>query len=240
MGRYRVTASARLESHVGAGLGLAEPGSRAGSAVWTDQCGRDGGRVGLVGQPENSVRQRLREGCYAAPDKAGSRRGVARRQLAGETCFAPLLRWMLQWWAASEEHPRRLALALNASTLEARVTALALSVVYRGCAIPVAWVVARAQEPGAWQPHWRWLLRQAQQSIPADWLVNVLGDRGLYALWLYRAIVADGWHRFLRMNAGPDNGRYRLPAGGGWRRLAGAGAGDAAAPDGGRVDRSGL
>ena len=175
--------------------------------------------AGLVGQSENTVRQRLREWCYAAPDKAGSRRGVARRQLAVETCFAPLLRWILQWWAASGEHPRRLALALDASTLGARVTVLALSVVYRGCAIPVAWVVVRAQEPGAWQPHWRWLLRQAQQSIPADWLVIVLGDRGLYAPWLYQAIVAGGWHPFLRINAGPGNGLYRLPAGGGWRPL---------------------
>lgn len=178
--------------------------------------------AGLLGRSEATVRQRLREWCYAAPDKAGSRRGIRRQAVAVETCFAPLVGWILHWWDQSDTDPQphRLALALDASTLGARVTVLALSVVYRGCAIPVAWVVLRAQEPGAWQPHWRGLLRQMQQSVPPDWLVIVLGDRGLYAPWLYQAIVACGWHPFLRINAGPGNGLYRLPMGGGWRPLA--------------------
>jgi hypothetical protein len=37
-------------------------------------------------------------------------------------------------------------------------------------------------------------------SVPADWQVLVLADRGLYAKWLYAAIVACGWHAFLRIN----------------------------------------
>jgi hypothetical protein len=38
--------------------------------------------------------------------------------------------------------------------------------------------------------------------VPADWLVVVLADRGLYARWLYAAIVRCGWHPFLRLNLG--------------------------------------
>lgn len=184
----------------------------------------------LVGQRVGTVRQRLREWCYAAGDKAGSRRGVRRRELEVATCFAPLVGWVLAWWetpsadasadASTAPQSRRLALALDASTLGDRFTVLALSVLYRRCAIPVAWVVVRAQEPGPWRPHWLALLADMQGSIPADWLVVVAADRGLYAPWLYQAIVACGWHPFLRLNAGPhDSGRYRRRAGGPWRPL---------------------
>jgi len=43
-------------------------------------------------------------------------------------------------------------------------------------------------------------------EVPADWLVIVLADRGLYARWLYQAIVAQDWHPFLRIN---QQGQYR-------------------------------
>jgi hypothetical protein len=172
--------------------------------------------AGLVEQSEGTVRQRLREWCYAAPDKAGSRRGVQRQAVAEAACFAPLLGWVLSWWGRHDAH--RLALALDASSLGARFTVLALSVLYRGCAIPVAWVVAPAQEPGTWRPHWEGLLRHLHASLPDDWLVLVLADRGLYAPWLAQAIVACGWHPFLRLNTG---GYYRPAGGGGLRPLAG-------------------
>lgn len=175
----------------------------------------------LLGQSEGTVRQRLREWCYAACDKAGSRRGIPRRELEVATCFAPLLGWVLAWWDAPSPGARRLALALDASSLEARFTVLALCVLYRGCAIPVAWAVVRAQEPGAWRPHWEGLLRQVHTQVTADWLVVVYADRGLYAPWLFTAIQGCGWHPFLRLNAGPTcSGAYRPLTGGGYRPLA--------------------
>lgn len=175
--------------------------------------------AGLVGQSEGTVRQRLREWCYAASDKAGSRRGVARREVEVATCFAPLLGWVLAWWEAASAAPsQRLALALDASTLGNRFTVLALSVLYRGCAIPVAWVVVRAQEPGAWRPHWEALLQQMQRSVPANWVVVVAADRGLYAPWLFEALVACGWHPFLRINT--QQGFYRALPDGDWVPLA--------------------
>lgn len=173
--------------------------------------------AGLLEQSESTVRQRLREWCYAASDKAGSRRGVRRQEVAVVQCFAPLLGWVLAWWGSEE---RRLVVALDASSLGARFSVLALCVLYRSCAIPVAWVVVRAQEPGAWRPQWEALLRQVQASLPDEWLVVTLADRGLYAPWLYQAIVACGWHPFLRLNTHPGSGYYRLRSGGGWRPLA--------------------
>ncbi len=149
----------------------------------------------LLGQAEGTLRQRLREWYYPAKDKAGQHRCT----LEVATCFAPLLRWVLAWWP---DESRDLALALDATTLGQRFTVLCVSVLVRGCAIPVAWKVLSYNEKGAWQPYWQTLLKQLDGVIPADWRVLVLADRGLYAPWLYRQIVAQGWHPFLRINVG--------------------------------------
>ena len=47
--------------------------------------------------------------------------------------------------------------------------------------------------------------------------VLVLADRGLYARWLFRAIVHLGWHPLLRVNAG---GRFRPQGCARWHPLA--------------------
>jgi hypothetical protein len=147
----------------------------------------------LGGQALGTVRQRLREWCYPAARK----RGRKRQELVVEACFAPLLAWVLSWWTGQS-----LALALDASTLGERFVVLALSVVYRGCAIPVAWVIVPAGRKRAWRPAWEGLLARLRGVVPADWTVIVLADRGLYARWLFRAIVGLGWHPFLRVNLG--------------------------------------
>ena len=149
----------------------------------------------VLEQKEGSVFQRLREWYLDAPHK----RGDHRRELEVTSCFGPLLRWIVRSFAGEE---RRLALALDASTLGERWTVLAISVVIRGCAIPVAWKVIGAHAKGSWRPYWEELLDCLKGSVPADWQVVVLADRGLYARWLYTAIVACGWHPFLRLNLG--------------------------------------
>lgn len=155
-----------------------------------------------IGCSEASLVQRLREWCYASANK----RGTHRRELEVSTCFAPLLCWVLSRWPADEP---RLALALDATTLKKRFTVLTMSVLYRGCAIPVAWKVVGAEEKGAWRPHWLGLLKAVQGSVPANWTVLVLTDRGLYAPWLYEQIRSLGWHPFMRIN---QQGNFR-PAG---------------------------
>src|SRR5579885_1675137 len=116
----------------------------------------------LLGQSPQTLRQRLREWCYAASEKKGPKR----KEVPVAACFGALLRWVLSWWPAQE---RRLVLALDATTLGQRFTVLAISVVYRGCAIPVAWTVVVATEKGAWRPHWEGLIRLLEGSVPVDW-----------------------------------------------------------------------
>ena len=148
--------------------------------------------VGL-GRKANTVRQQLREFCYEATAK----RGAKRQAVDVESCFAPLLAWVLRWWEG-----RQLALAVDATALGGRFVVLAVSVVYRGCAIPVAWTVLVGNTKHAWRGEWLRMLRQVRPAIPPPWTVIVLADRGLYARWLFRRIVRLGWHPFLRINAG--------------------------------------
>ena len=106
-----------------------------------------------------------------------------------ESCFAPLLAWVLSWWEGTQ-----LALAVDATTLWQRLVVLVVSVVYRGCAIPVAWTVLAATEKHAWRGEWLRMLRQVRTVVPRRFFVIVLADRGLYARWLFQRIVRLGWH----------------------------------------------
>ncbi len=146
-----------------------------------------------LGRKEPAVRQQLREFC----SEATAKRGTARQELVVETCFGPLLAWVVDQWEGTQ-----LALALDAMTLETRLTVLAISVVYRGCAIPVAWTVLAATAKHAWRREWLRMLRQVRRAVPRTWTVIVLADRGLYARWLFRRITRLGWHPFLRINTG--------------------------------------
>ena len=175
------------------------------------------------GRQEPAVRQQLREFCYAARDKRGARR----RELAVAPCFVPLLRWAIAGYTGAQ-----LALALDATTLGQRFVVLAVSVVYRGCAIPVAWTILPAGDKHAWRREWLRMLRLLRPAIPAGWTVIVLADRGLYARWLFRRIVRLGWHPLLRVNRGgtfrPEGQARFLPLAGfapaPGRRWAGRGA----------------
>jgi hypothetical protein len=135
----------------------------------------------------------LYEWCVDAPTKAGRQRTA----LDADACFAPLLRWIVRLWAGTQ-----LALAIDATSLGSRFTVLTISVVYRGSGIPVAWAMVPGTQPVEWQPHWERLFVLIKAAIPADWTVVVLADRGLYARWLFAAIVANDWHPFLRIKQG--------------------------------------
>jgi hypothetical protein len=156
--------------------------------------------VPLLNGSFQTLRERLRDWYKAADDKSGDHR----RELDVTTCFAPLLRWILTDWPCT-----RLAVALDATSLSDRLTVLSLSIVYRGTAIPVAWKVLRANVPHPWEPEWKALLQWFHGQVDPSWTVVVLTDRGLYAPWLFRAIVALGWHPMMRITR---RNRF-LPAG---------------------------
>ncbi|WP_205701347.1 transposase, partial [Herpetosiphon llansteffanensis] len=164
----------------------------------------------LCGQSPNTLRQRLREFAYAAAAK----RGTFRTALDVTTLFPALVRWIVAWWQPDD---RRMVLVMDATTLRQTVTVLTISIVYRGCAIPVAWQCVGATVPGAWRPHWERLITTIQPAIPASWTVLVAADRGLYGHWLFQAIVRAGWHPLLRINA---RGFHRPAADAPWHPLA--------------------
>jgi hypothetical protein len=154
---------------------------------------------------EQPVRQRLR----AWYDAAQRNRGPQRQARGGETCVAPLWGGVVSWW-----HGPPRALALDATTLGQRFVVLALRVVSRGCAIPVAWVRRPAGAQHAWRREWLRLWRRLRPALPPGWTGIVLADRGVYAPWLFRRIPRWGGHPFLRLHTG---GSFRPTGAPGWR-----------------------
>ena len=140
-----------------------------------------------------AVRQQVRECCY----EATAQRGPARPAWVVETGLVPLLAGVVD---QGEGTP--MALALAATTLGARCTVLALSVVSRGWASPVAWPVLAATATHAWRREWLRMRRQGHRALPRSWTVLVLADRGLSARWLFRRLTRLGWHPFVRLNPG--------------------------------------
>jgi hypothetical protein len=140
-----------------------------------------------------TLRQRLRE-LY----QPGSvQRGCARSTFDYTLCFGPLLRW-----ATAAQTDRRLLLALDPTCLTDRFRVLAVSVLYQGGAIPVAWQVQTAAQKGSWNDIWKDLLGRLKQALGEGWDVLVLTDRGLESAELFRAITALGFHPLMRVKGG--------------------------------------
>ena len=147
----------------------------------------------LMGQKVATVEQRLSAWCCPAAHKAGG----TRQTVDVTTCFMPLLRGGVAWWASTH-----MALARDATSVGARCVVLTVRVVYRGGAMPVAWTVWPANPPGAWRREWRRRLRQVRPAIPADGSVLVLADRGVWARGLFGRLVQLGGHPLLRLTQG--------------------------------------
>ncbi|MEM1118569.1 MAG: transposase [Bacteroidota bacterium] len=154
-----------------------------------------------LGEPENTLRQRLRE--FYRP--AALKRGTHRRELDVRLSFGPLLRWALALL-----RPPELVLALDPTLCRDRLAVLTVAVVAHGSAIPVAWVVVGANEPGAWMPHWRPMLDRLHAVVPERTRVIVAADRGLQSTDLFDEIRALGWHpmiRLVRLGSWRERGR---------------------------------
>jgi hypothetical protein len=112
-------------------------------------------------------------------------------------CFGPLLRW-----ASAGFTDRRLALAIDPTNLGDRFTLLTISVVFRSCAVPVAWQAQRGDAKGSWNEHWKRLLGLLRAALGDGWQVLVLSDRGLQSKPLFDAISGLGWHPLMRVKKG--------------------------------------
>ncbi len=145
-----------------------------------------------LGATFNAVRQRVRK-LYRP------QAGAAGQDLSFDhsACFGPLLRW-----ATAGFSDRRLVLAIDPTNLGNRFTILTVSVVFRSCAVPVAWQVQRGTEKGRWNDHWKRLLGLLRQALGDGGRVLVRSDRGLESKDLFAAITALGWHPLMRVKKG--------------------------------------
>lgn len=137
-----------------------------------------------------TVRKRLREFRYDGCDKAAP----CHTQVEVESCFAPLLRWILSlWWG------NQLALAIDVTNHRDLYHGLAISGLYRGSALPVAWQLLPGGQQEAWIPHFCRLLRLLAPAVPATMTVIILIDSGLRSPQLWRQITDLGWHPIQRV-----------------------------------------
>ena len=84
----------------------------------------------------------------------------------------------------------RLALAIDPALKGKETTAIVISVVCRGCAIPVARRIMRANKPGAWMDPVVELLQAAAPAAPEEMKVIVPCGRGLTSPELWEQIRA--------------------------------------------------
>ena len=143
------------------------------------------------------VRQRLRELYQPAEVKSGHHR----RDFDFTLCFGPLPRR-----ATAPCQGRRIALALDPTDLGGRFLVLTVSVLYRSCAIPVAWHVQPVHQAGSWNDRWKELLGALRDRLGDGPEVVVLSDRGLESPELFLAIAGLGWHPLMRVKA---HGKFR-------------------------------
>ena len=91
----------------------------------------------------HTLRQALRAWLCDGHERAAP----GRTQLEVTTCLAPLMRWVVGWWQGDT-----LPLAIDATTLGDRLVVVAISGLYRGSAMPVAWAIPPAPGRGPWRP----------------------------------------------------------------------------------------
>ena len=152
-------------------------------------------------EQENTVRQKLKEWYKSA--EAKTRPGNKRASIEVTECFGSLLRWVIDLLPQTNQE---LPIAMDATNIGQNFTVLSINVLYRRCAIPVAWKVVKGTSKGSWKPYWKQLFQSLKDIVPPHYLVVVNADRGLYADWLYQEIVTLGWHPFLRIN---HQGQYQ-------------------------------
>jgi hypothetical protein len=186
-----------MEAALAAHLSTLSPAQRVGLTLWVYGTILAGSacQVAVVAAllplaAEHALRQRLREWLYAGVAKAVP----GRAQVAVAPCFVGLVRWVVSWWRGTE-----LALAIDATALGDQVVVLAVTVLYRGSAIPVAWAVLPANRAGAWIDPILGLLDRLAPAVPSGWTVLVLTDRGLWSNRLWDGIRAHGWHPLMRV-----------------------------------------
>lgn len=110
--------------------------------------------------------------------------------------YRPLIQQVLQEWTGET-----LYLALDTTQLWKRFVIVRLALVYRGRALPVAWVVCASGSATVALARYQRMLAQAAEVLPAESRVVLLADRGFFDVALLRLLGRLGWHFRLRIKS---------------------------------------
>jgi hypothetical protein len=141
---------------------------------------------------EHAVRQRLRELLCDGDERAAP----AQVHLDPRACFAPLLAWVRQRWPAPA-----VALAVDLTAHTDHLTAIVISLLTQGRAIPVAWHLLPAGQPGAVIEPLLTLFTALAPALATATTVTVAADRGLWSPRLADHLAALGWVGLLRVQS---------------------------------------
>ena len=119
-------------------------------------------------EKENTVRQRLKEWYKSGESQA--KIGTKRASLEVSECFSSLLKWIIDLLPQTNQE---LPIGMDATNIGQNFTVLSINVLYRRCAIPVAWKVIQGTSKGSWKPYWQELFQSLKDIVPEDYLVIV-------------------------------------------------------------------
>lgn len=110
--------------------------------------------------------------------------------------YRPLVEKVMQEWAN-----RTLYLALDTSQLWGRFTIVCVSLVYRGRALPVGWIVCASGSATVALAMYQRMLAQVAAYIDPTSKVVLLADRGFMDVKLMRILRQLGWHFRIRIKS---------------------------------------
>ena len=118
---------------------------------------------------------------------------LANDKFEPQAVFLPFATRLLQSLAHTE-----LVLVIDGSQIGAGAMALVISVVYRGRALPIGWLVVKAKKGHLAQALHIRLLKQVRPLVPAGSRVVFLGDGEFDGCRLLRRLAYYGWHYVCR------------------------------------------
>lgn len=123
--------------------------------------------------------------------------------LQAATCYAPVVRQVLDWTAVRRVQGR-VVLIVDESSKEDQVHLLRVSLAYRGGSVALAWRLWRQNAPlpeGAYWTHLAAVLEEAAALLPADVAVLVVADRAYETPGFVDRVAAHGWAWAVRAKA---------------------------------------
>jgi len=130
---------------------------------------------------------------YAASRYRRLHRWIHNDKVEPQKLYGPLVRAALAQW-----HHIQVDIALDTSVLWDKFVLIRASLIYRGRAIPLAWIVIEHASARVSFADYAPVLYCVARLLPSDWSVRLLADRGFCDVELILALKKLGWHYRIR------------------------------------------